>query len=84
METTGEVSRNTTDYRDYTISVTTERMRDSTWAVVARAVHRTQTADDIFPVPVPDRRFATEQEALELGFQAARDWIDANSPRQGG
>jgi hypothetical protein len=81
MEGPGDVKRDATAYRDYDISVATERMNDGAWAVVARAVHRTPTAEDIFPVPVPDRRFPTEQEAREFGTRVARDWIDANAPR---
>ena len=81
MEIPGDVKRDTIDYRDYAISVATDRVRDGGWAVIARAVHQTETANDVFPVPVEDRRFPTEQEAREFGFQVARDWIDQNTPR---
>lgn len=77
----GTVHRDSTEYRDYAIATTTERMRDGNWAVVARAVHHTHTAEDIFPVPVPDRRSATEDEAREFGIQFARAWIDENMPQ---
>ena len=77
----GDVKRDCTEYRDYDISVATERMKDGAWAVVARAVHHTPTAEDVFPVPVPDRRFSTEHEAHDFGVQVAREWIDQNTPR---
>lgn len=81
MENAGDVKRDATDYREYTISVATERMKSGDWAVVARAVHRTPTADDVFPVPVPEKKFPTEQEAREFGMDVARHWIDENTPR---
>jgi hypothetical protein len=80
MNAPDDVKRETTEYRDYTIAVTTERMQDGQWAVVARAVHQTPTANDVFPVPVPDRRFPSEHEARDFGIQVARDWIDQNTP----
>lgn len=81
MDAPGEVRRDSTEYRDYEIAVATERMKDGEWAVVARAVLQTPTAHDVFPVPVPDRRFPTEQEAREFGVEVARRWIDRNAPR---
>jgi hypothetical protein len=79
--TPGDVKRTVTEYRDYDISVASECMQDGAWAVVARVVHRTPTAKEIIPVPVPDRRFPTEPEARDFGVQVAREWIDANAPR---
>ena len=81
MAAPGNVNRDSTEYRDYAIAVATEQMKDGDWAVVARAVHHTATAEDVFPVPVPDRRFPTEPEAREFGIQAAREWIDKNAPQ---
>jgi hypothetical protein len=78
----GNVKRDSRQYRGYTISVVTELMDDGAWAAVARAVHETPTSSDVFPVPISDRRFPTEEDAREFGFKAARDWIDENTPRQ--
>jgi len=80
METPGEVKRAAIEYRDQAIAVATERMKDGQWAAVARVAHHTRSAEDIFPVPVPDRRFTTEEEAREFGIKMARDWIDENMP----
>ena len=79
--TPGDVKRDATEYRDYTISVATERMKSGDWAVVARAVHHSPTAEDIFPIPVPEKQFSTQQEAREFGIDCARQWIDENTPR---
>jgi hypothetical protein len=56
-------------------------MADGQWAAVARAVHQRGAASDVFPVPVADRRFATEEDAREFGFAVARRWIDENTPQ---
>jgi hypothetical protein len=80
MEAPGDVKRDTTEYHGYVISVVTERMQDGQWAVVARAVHQTPTANEVFPVSVPDRRFPAEQDAHDFGVKVARDWIDENAP----
>jgi hypothetical protein len=82
MEAPGEVKRDAIEYRDYTIALATERMREGDWAVVARVVHTTRMGEDIFPVPVPDRRFPTEEEARTFGAEVARRWIDDNAPRR--
>jgi hypothetical protein len=83
MESPGEVRRDVTEYGDYAITVATERMNDGAWAVVARAVHRTPTADEVFPVPVPEERFPTEEQARQFGVEVAQRWIDKNAPPAG-
>ena len=80
MTAPSDVNRENTEYRGYDITVTTERLRDGAWAAVARAVRHTPTAEDIFPVPVPEARFPTEEQAREFAIDAARHWIDADAP----
>lgn len=69
-----------TRYRNCSISVVTERLRDGRWAVVATVTHETPGAVHATPLPVPDRTFPTEDEAREFGHAQARDWIERSLP----
>lgn len=69
-----------TRYRDYEISVVTERMKDGRWAVVATVTHETPGAEQVTPMPVLDHTFATEDEARQFGYSQARDWIERSIP----
>lgn len=63
-------------YRGCDIAVVTERMGDGRWAVAAKVTHETAHALKVTPLPVPDRTFATEDEARQFGYAQAREWID--------
>ena len=65
MDAHGDITRETREYRGYTISIAAEHMDDGAWAAVARAVYETATGREIFRVPSHNRRFPSEQEARE-------------------
>ena|SRR5215468_6533454 len=63
------------------IGVTTERMRNGKWAVVATVTHTTRTAEQTFDLPVPKARFASAPAAETYGVRMAQRWIDHNMPK---
>lgn len=67
--------------RGYDIGVTTERMKDGKWAVVATVTHSTRTARQTFDLPVPKARFGSEPDAETYGVRMAQRWIEQNTPK---
>ena len=61
------------------IGITTERMKDSGWAVVATVTHSTGTAEQKFNLPVPTARFNSQPAAETHGVKMAWKWIDENT-----
>lgn len=66
--------------RDCDVSVVTERMENSRWAVAVTVVQSTAGARQVTPLPMSHERFDSEAEAREWGLQAGREWIDRNTP----
>ena len=66
---------------DCAVAVTTERMADGTWAVVASVKHHLESAERVIDLPVPSERFATQAAAEARGLQMGQDWIAENAPR---
>ena len=60
--------------------ITTERMNDGTWAVVAAVTHHSETATKNIDLPVIDKRFGTQADAQDFGLRMALNWVDQNSP----
>jgi hypothetical protein len=63
------------------ILLTTERLTDGMWAVVASIVETTPNGERVVDLPVVEERFASQAEADNAGEQQARRWIDANVAR---
>jgi hypothetical protein len=63
------------------IALTTEKMRDGTWGVVASVKQFEGDAERVTDLPVPDGTFATEADAAAFGLRMAQDWLAANTPR---
>jgi len=63
------------------IVLTTERLADGTWAVVASILEATPNGERVVDLAVSDERFATEADAEAAGEAQARCWIDQNVPR---
>jgi hypothetical protein len=66
---------------DRRILLTTERLADGSWAVVASIVETTPNGERFVDLPVIDQRFPTEAEAEELGTTQAMRWIEENTVR---
>jgi hypothetical protein len=63
------------------IVVTTERMADSTFAVVASVKHLSDRSEKITDLPVPQQRFPSQAEAEAYGVRLGEEWIEKNAPR---
>jgi hypothetical protein len=66
---------------DRQILVTTERLNDGQWAVVASIIETTPNGERVVDLPVIEERFATEEEAETLGLTQARSWMEQNLPQ---
>jgi hypothetical protein len=66
---------------DRRILLTTERLAEDSWAVVASIVETTPNGERIVDLPVIEERFPTEAEAETFGETQARRWIEHNVPR---
>ena len=66
---------------DYRIMVTTEQVSPDVWKAVAILEHSTNESMQATPVPVPDRPFASRQDAEAHAVAAAKEWIAENAPR---
>ena len=71
--------REITGNNDYDVSVVTEQMADSRWAVAAAVVQSTDSARQVTPLAMSHERFASEAEAREAGLPAGREWIERNT-----
>jgi hypothetical protein len=70
-----------TKYPGCEISVSTERMKDGKWSVVAGIEH--QTTDGGFqstPMPVTHLRFDTEEEAHAFGMAQGNEYLERMAP----
>jgi hypothetical protein len=63
------------------ILLTTERLADGAWAVVASILETTPNGERVVDLPVGDERFATEADAEASGEVQARAWIEQNVAR---
>ena len=63
------------------ILLTTERLADGSWAVVASIVETTPNGERVVDLPVGDERFTTEADAEASGEVQARAWIEQNVAR---
>jgi len=63
------------------VAVTTERMNDGTWAVVASITERSERSEKVTDLPVPQQRFASQAEAEDYGRRLGAEWVDRNAPR---
>lgn len=61
------------------IAVTTERMADDAWAVVASVKRVSEGAEKVVDLPVPKQRFASQSEAEAFGLRMGRDWLEHNA-----
>ena len=66
---------------DRRILLTTERLADGSWAVVASIVETTPNGERVVDLPVGDERFTTEADAEASGEIQARAWIEQNVAR---
>jgi hypothetical protein len=66
---------------DYAIHVTTERLPEGAWAVVASIKHRSGYGEKTIDLPVPDRTFRSQAEAEDFGARAGVEWLEQNAPR---
>ena len=62
------------------ISVSTERMKDGKWSVVAGIEHQLGDGVQATPLPVTHLRFDTEQEAHAFGMAQATEHLDRAQP----
>jgi len=63
------------------ILLTTERLADGMWAVVASIVESTPNGERVVDLPIIEKRFASQSEAEDAGEGQARRWIDDNVAR---
>ena len=63
------------------ILLTTERLADGAWAVVASILETTPNGERVVDLPVGDERFTTEADAEASGEVQARAWIERNVAR---
>lgn len=63
------------------ILLTTERLGDGAWAIVASILETTPNGERVVDMPVIDERFPTEADAQTFGETQARSWLEHNAPR---
>jgi hypothetical protein len=66
---------------DRRILLTTERLSEGSWAVVASIAETTPNGERIVDLPIIDERFSTEAEAEAFGTAQAMRWIEENTAR---
>lgn len=66
---------------DRRILLTTERLSEGSWAVVASILETTPNGERVVDLPVIDERFSGQAEAEAFGETQARRWIEQNVPR---
>jgi hypothetical protein len=63
------------------ILLTTERLAEGAWAVVASIVEATPNGERVVDLPVIDERYPTEAKAEASGETQARAWLERNVAR---
>jgi hypothetical protein len=63
------------------ILLTTERLGDGSWAVVASIVETTPNGERVTDLPVGEERFTTQADAEASGEIQARSWLEQNLAR---
>jgi hypothetical protein len=63
------------------ILLTTERLAEGPWAVVASVVESTPNGEWVVDLPVNEERFSTQAAAEASGEAQARRWIEQNVAR---
>jgi hypothetical protein len=66
---------------EYSIQVTTERLPEGAWAVVAGLQHHSDYGEKTIDLPVPERTFDNQADAEDFGARMAVEWLDRNVPR---
>jgi hypothetical protein len=66
--------------RNCHISVVTEQMADSAWAVVASVRHFSESSEKVVDLPVPLERFSSQADAEAYGVRLGEAWIQENAP----
>ena len=66
---------------EYAIQVTTERMPEGPWAVVASVKHQSEYGEKTIDLPVPKETFESQANAEDFGTRMAMDWLEHNAPR---
>ena len=69
-----------TKYPGCEISVSTERMKDGKWSVVAGIEHHIDDGMQSTPLPVTHLRFDTEEEAQGFGMAQGYEYLDRMAP----
>ena len=69
-----------TKYPGCEISVSTERMKDGRWSVVAGIEHQVGDGTQSTPLPVTHLRFDTEEEAHAFGMAQGNEYLDQMAP----
>jgi len=62
------------------ISLTTERMKDGKWSVVANIEHDVGDGVQVTPLPVTQERFDTEAAAHTFGMAQAEEYLERVTP----
>lgn len=63
------------------ILLTTERLAEGAWAVVASIVEATPNGERVVDLPIIDERFSSQTDAEAAGETQARRWLEQNVPR---
>jgi hypothetical protein len=66
---------------EYAIQVTTERLPDGPWAVVASVKHHSDYGDKTIDLPVPEQTFESQANAEDFGTRMAVEWLEHNAPK---
>ena len=66
---------------EYAIQVTTERLPEGPWAVVASVKHQSEYGEKIIDLPVPEETFESQANAEVFGTRMAIAWLEKNAPR---
>ena len=66
---------------EYAIQVTTERLPEGPWAVVASVKHQSEFGEKTIDLPVPEETFDSQSDAEDFGTRMAIAWLDKNAPR---
>ena len=70
-----------TGQEDCAIHVTTERLPEGRWGVVAAIKQRSDRGEKTIDLPVPEETFESQADAEDFGARMGLDWLDRNAPR---